>query len=251
MNATVDDRRPDPEPDTPSPADRGVHAEALDAPPGARPDRREFMRHLSRDAVWTAGRLARFSSIVRRSVMAAGEGATRDLESTHEALPPGPAPAPAPAPAVPLDADASPVTAWVRDPVLTLTPAQHEFLGNGSKATLAVNDPAGSPHQTASMYHWDGDAIRLPAGMFTARTMLVDRDPRVSLLVEDPASDAWLALTGVASLAYGPQVEVEMMTLLSKYLDAEAAARRWEEMRSSGDQAVILVRPTRIVWRPA
>jgi PPOX class probable F420-dependent enzyme len=138
----------------------------------------------------------------------------------------------------------------VDDPVVTLTPAQHDFLASGSKATLATNDPAGAPHLTSSMYSWDGDTVRLPAGMFTARAVHVDRDPRVSLLIEDPTSEAWLALTGVASLVYGPQVEVEMVPMLSRYFGADAAARRWDEMRSSGDQVVIRVRPTRIVWRP-
>lgn len=209
------------------------------------------MRHLSRDAVWTAGRLAGFSSIVRRSVIAAGEAATRDLDPSPLGPPPTSTES---APAVPVIADAPQAPALAapeRDPVLTLTPEQHDFLVNGSKATLAVNDPAGAPHLTSSMYHWDGDTIRLPAGMFTARTMHVDRDPRVGLLVEAPSSEAWLALTGVASLVYGPQVEIEMMILLSKYLDAAAARDRWEEMRARGDQAVILIRPTRLVWRPA
>jgi Pyridoxamine 5'-phosphate oxidase len=246
--ANVDDRRPDSEPDSPSLADPGEVEGARDAPGASQPGRREFIRHLSRDAAVTAGRLAGLSSIVRRTVVAAGEAAARDLEpSPADSLPTDLVSAPA----EPVTSGAPSAPAMVPDPVLTLTPVQHDLLANASTATLAVNDPAGAPHLTSSMYHWDGETVRLPTGMFTARTMDVERDPRVSLLIADPVSGAWLALTGVASLVYGPQVEVEMMPLLSKYLDAEAATDRWEEMNASGDQAVILIRPTRLVWRPA
>jgi hypothetical protein len=181
-------------------------------------------------------------------VVAAGEAAARDLEPPPaDSLPTGLTSAPA----EPVTSGAPSAPAMVPDPVLTLTPVQHDLLANASTATLAVNDPAGAPHLTSSRYHWDGETVRLPTGMFTARTMDVERDPRVSLLIADPVSSAWLALTGIASLVYGPQVEVEMMPLLSKYLDADAATDRWEEMNASGDQAVILIRPTRLVWRSA
>ena len=77
------------------------------------------------------------------------------------------------------------------DPTLTLTPEQHDFLATGATATLAVNDPSGAPQLTSSMYHWDGSTLRLPGKMFTARATNIDRDPRVSVLIEDAASGAW------------------------------------------------------------
>ena len=137
------------------------------------------------------------------------------------------------------------------DPVLTVTPDQHDFLATGATATLAVNDPSGAPQLTSSMYHWDGSTLRLPGQMFTARATNIDRDPRVSLLVENAASGAWLAVTGVASMVHGDEADDELTLLLSKYLEPDAVAHRLQEMRASGDQMVIRVRPTRLVWRPA
>ena len=222
------------------------------------------MRQMSRDAVLTAGRLAGLSSVVRRSVFAAGEAATRDLEPpADEALPSDPQPVPnvparhaTPAtPAAPAAAqvagDPPPAPTAVPDPTLTMTPEQHDFLATGATATLAVNDPSGAPHLTSSMYHWDGSTLRLPGQLFTARATNIDRDPRVSLLIENAASGAWLAVTGVASMVHGDEADDELTLLLSKYLEPDAVEDRLQEMRSSGDQMVIRVRPTRLVWRPA
>ena len=218
------------------------------------------MTQMSRDAVLTAGRLAGLSTVVRRSVFAAGEAVTRDLApAAEDELPSDAQPVPnAPAAAAPRpatqpagDPPSPPHRPPSPEPTLTMTPEQHDFLATGATATLAVNDPSGAPQLTSSMYHWDGSMLRLPGKMFTARATNIDRDPRVSLLVEDAASGAWLAVTGVASMVHGDEAVDELTLLLSKYLEPDAVDERVQEMRSSGDQMVIRVRPTRSVWRPA
>ena len=218
------------------------------------------MTQMSRDAVLTAGRLAGLSTIVRRSVFAAGEAVTRDLEAApEEELPSAPPPAPtvptAPAtaatPAAQVASDPPPAPTAEPEPTLTMTPEQHLFMETGATATLAVNDLSGAPQLTSSMYHWDGSTLRLPGKMFTARATNIDRDPRVSLLVEDAASGAWLTVTGVASMVHGDEAAEDLTLLLSKYLEPDAVQHRLHDMRSSGDQMVIRVRPIRLVWRPA
>jgi PPOX class probable F420-dependent enzyme len=229
------------------------------ASPAGDADRRSFLRQLSGDAVRTAGRLAGASALIRGSLAAAGEMAVRDLESEADADSPMPAPAdtglanPAPERRIPADAGPVPVpmAVAVPDPVAAMTAEQHAFLDRGSTAVLAVNDPAGSPHITASMYHWDGTALRLPAQDFTARAINIDRDPRVSVLIEDPASGAWVAISGSASLIYGDPVEPDMLRILGKYHEPAEARDRWGQMRSGGSRIVILVHPSRFVWRPA
>jgi hypothetical protein len=251
----VTDERPDPDPGPTPPADDGDPAREGD---DLQTDRRAFIRRLSGDAVWTAGRLAGFSTVIRRSVVAAGEAAASELgPPLAEESPTDPAPAtidpivsrsPAvpSAPAVPV-APTTPVA--LPDPVLALTAAQHESLATWTQAVLAVNDPSGAPHLTVSTYHWDGALIRLPAQLFTARAEHVDHDPRVSLFIGDDASAASVAVTGVATVAYGDDAEQDMLLLLGKDHPADEAAIRWEEMRSSGDRITFRIRPTRFVWR--
>ncbi len=40
-----------------------------------------------------------------------------------------------------------------------------------------------------------------------------------------------------------------MRLILAKYHDGDEVTRRWNEIRSAGDQVVIRIRPTRFVWR--
>lgn len=233
----------------------GDSVPAADQPTEAGPARREFLRQMSGDAVRTAGRVAGFSSIIRRSVVAAGGAALRDLEasaddredrpvayageaSVEDLLDP-------PQPDAPSDVPTPP------DPIASLTPEQDAFLATGPHAIMAVNDPSGAPHITSSLYHWDGAILRLPGRLSTARAIDIDRDPRVSVLIEDRDTEAWVAVTGTASLSSLDAVEIEMLQILTRYFQPEVAKRRWDEMRESGDQIVIRVRPVRFVWRPA
>ena len=258
--------------DSTEPALADAHAASADAQtePSSEPARRTFLRQLSGDAVSTAGRLAGFSSIIRRTVVAAGVTAARGLEATVEEKAPAgatpgstitvemPAPSPGPEPAsaagtIPPAPAAGTIPPASRarerpDPVLALSPAQHDFLTGAISATMAVNDPAGPPHLTSSMFHWDGSMIRLPAQLFTARATNVDRDPRISLLVHGSTSETWVAITGAASICYGEQAADDTRQILAKYHGPDEVARRWEEMAAEGDRIVIQVRPTRFVW---
>jgi len=229
--------------------------EGSEAVPQMGPDRREFLRQMPGDAARTAGRLAGFSSIIRRSVLAASGVAIRDLEAASDdgpippvGIPPDASPnqptdPPGAAPRVP-----EPV---IHDPVASLTAEQHEFLAMGGHAVMAANDPGGAPHLTSSIFDWDGKRFRLPGRLSSARAIDIDRDPRVSLLIEDRTTEAWVAVTGIASLAPIDTVEAEMMQLLTRSFGEDGASRRWHEVRSTGDPIVIHIRPTRFLWRPA
>ncbi len=225
-------------------------------------DRRAFLSDLSREAVSTAGRVAGFSAMLRRSVFAAGEAAAESLSTVGRDPAAQESPEPAPAPPGSIGAPEAPVSASAPiaeasttlppappDPVAKLTEDQRAFLSEMARATLAVNDPAGSPQLTSSAYHWDGAVFRLPGQQFSLRVANIERDPRVGLFIEDPSSDTSVAITGVATAVYGDQVETGMLLILGRDTSPAAALRRWAELAASGDRMVIEVRPTRFVWR--
>lgn len=196
---------------------------------------------------------------MRRSVVAVGETLIRDVEPPPEESPPAAAPAapvvsaPATHVATAPELKTAPEVALprpvARDPVADLTPEQHAFLGEGTSLVIAANDPAGAPHLTAAPYAWDGTVFRVPGRMSSARAIAIDRDPRVSLLIDGAGSEAWVAVTGLASLGPIDEVGSEMLDILAATLGPAAAADRWQEMRAMGDAIVIHVRPTRFVWR--
>jgi nitroimidazol reductase NimA-like FMN-containing flavoprotein (pyridoxamine 5'-phosphate oxidase superfamily) len=232
----MSDRPPDEPPGPPSVPDPAPDAATNPASdPGRNVERRAFLRQLTGDAVVTTARLAGLSSAVRRSLFAAGDAATRDLGPS--------AVVPMSTPTTPLLPPSEPA------PTVTLTPRQDEFLTRALTAVLGINDPAGAPHLTSSIFHWDGTTVRLPSELLGARAARIDGDPRVSVLVKDESSEAWVAMTGLASVVSGDAVEAEMLTILGKYVAEDEAEQTWTEMRSSGERVVIGVRPTRFVWR--
>ena len=252
---------PDPtaQPGSPSPGDG-------EPEPGTDPatDRRDFLRHLSRDAVWTAGRVAGWSTVVRRSMVAAGEAATASLvppddpmatmDNDVQAAPAEPpstvTPTPAGIPSVPASTEApAPVAVAASDVVAKLTADQHAFLGGAPRITLALNDPAGAPQVTSSSYHWDGATFRLPGRQFTLRASNIERDPRVSLFIEDAATDSSVAITGDAAILHGDAVEAGMLQILARDGSGADPRARLDALRAEGDLILIEVRPIRFVWR--
>jgi hypothetical protein len=261
---TDDEAPPDPTPAVPpSPSDPPVPADTGEPAP-ALADRRAFMRQLSGDAVASAGRIAGLSSVFRRTVVAAGVAATRELQPPPDDVTPAVEPlAPSPAAADPpgrptaepaaartgMAARAATAGAGV-DAAAALTREQHDVLARGTRAVVAVNDPTGAPHLSASPYHWDGTVLRLPSQMFAARAAHVDRDPRVTVFIEDRASGAWVTVTGTASIVYAEAAANEIARVIGDDPDNGRAAS-WAPVQANADAVVILVRPVRFLWRPA
>ena len=238
-----------------------------DAAAAPLPDRRAFIRQLSGDAVVSAGRIAGLSSVFRRSVLAAGAAATRELQpplsnpvpdvdpaigTTAQATGPTPdlggaeeaaRPPMAPPPTVP------PPMAATIDAVASLTPEQHAFLVRGTRAVFAVSDPAGAPHVSVSPCHWDGEILRLPSQMFAARAAHVDRDPRVTVLIEDHGSGAWVTVTGIATIVYGADAAADVTRVIDGVRTVVGAVEAWSAFEGRSDAAVIRVRPSRFLWR--
>lgn len=219
--------------------------------PGPNAERRAFLRQLTGEAVSTTARLAGLSSGVRRSLVAAGEAATRDLDPAGSPFssPASPTPAAPPATTPPGATPPPPHPTPAPAAAATLTPRQEAFLDLGTTAVLGLNDPTGAPHLTSSIYHWDGATVRVPSELLGARSARIDADPRVSVLIKDASSDAWVAMVGMASIVSGADVQAAMLAILRKYMTDAEADRQWTELRSNDDQVVIVIQPTRFVWR--
>lgn len=233
------DRARDPGADPADPPVSPAPAAPEPTPPGvARPPaaRRDFLRQLSGDAVVTAGKVAGLSALITRSVSAAGSSVARDLErlggdhadgadepelSTSEVTPPTPTTPTTPAP--PAHAPAAYAADPGRAAVDRLTEAQQTILSGIAAGTLALNDPGGPPYLATVPLAWDGASFAVPSHWSGARVGHVERDGRAALQLVDPATNAWITVTGVATL---------------------------EDPDPAGDRGTIRIRPTRFVWGP-
>ncbi len=250
----MSDRRPDDpaeQTSTPDQVEDAVPDATLE--PAQVVQRRDFLRQLTGEAVVTSARLAGLSSVVRRSLFAAGDAAMRDLDPRSEQPQPPIASGSTVFATTPAAQSSGPAAApaSLAEPAVAvaLSPLQEAILTRATSAVLGTNDPAGAPHLTSSSFHWDGTIVRLPSELFAARVARIDVDPRVSVLVADDTSSGWVAMRGTAWIVSGDAVEAEMSTILRKYMTDEEADRSWTEMRSSGDPVVIGVRPSSYVWR--
>ena len=131
-----------------------------------------------------------------------------------------------------------------------LTAAQAALLAAALPAALASAQPGSAPHLTASPFHWDGSVFRLSALDWSARTLNIQIDARVSLLIADPETGLAVSATGRATVITGPAAQDETLPILRKYGgDGSDLAERWAELDASGDRLVIVVVPERMVWR--
>ena len=160
---------------------------------------------------------------MRRSVVAAGDAAVRELAPAAPVqMIPDPAqsasrPVPAPPPVTPLPPSPRP-------PAPSLTPAEAAFLRSARSGALAVNNPSGAPHVSLAALTWADDRLRIPTAMLSARANAVDQDARVSLLIHDPepGGGRWVVIIGAAAIEADP-IDV--------------------------DRAMIVIRPTRFTWQ--
>ena len=65
--------------------------------------------------------------------------------------------------------------------------AFHDLLKTPGMATLTTNGPDGYPQSTALWYHFDGEVIRLVMQATTQKAKNLQRDPRCSFILIDPA----------------------------------------------------------------
>ena len=82
-----------------------------------------------------------------------------------------------------------------------LTPAQRAFLENPFVGVATTLRPDGSPHSTPVWVDVDDDGASFNTAWPRAKPTYLAADPRVSLVVVDPADDRrWLGVTGTATL---------------------------------------------------
>jgi Pyridoxamine 5'-phosphate oxidase len=206
-----------------------------------RNDRRAFLRRAAGEVVTGASRLFELSSLAQRSAAAAVATADGLRPAAEDAPPAGEqvrAPVAAPTEAPPAQ----------KAPPPALSADQHSFISAAASAVVAVNDLGGTPHLTASWFHWDGTVFRLPTGAFSAKAANLAHDPGVSLLIGD-VDRGWVAVTGRAELVLGPAAQAEARGLLQKYRPGVAPDVAWADLDQAADTAIVVVTPSRFLWR--
>lgn len=125
----------------------------------------------------------------------------------------------------------------------------HQFLVRNRNAILATLRADGSPQATPAWFHWDGSVFRISSPGWTRKVANVRRDGRVSVCVDDQVSGTYVTVFGTVELIDDDRVAEESWPILLKYLHPDEAKVRWARINADGDRVVIVVHPTKIVWR--
>ena len=112
-----------------------------------------------------------------------------------------------------------------------LTPQLRAFLDEPRFAVLATVGPGGAPHQTVMWYLLDGDEVVLNTAAGRAKERNLERDPRVSLLMED--GYRYVRLTGRVREIPGEETgQADIRRLAVRYHGEELAERLMRERYS-------------------
>jgi len=124
--------------------------------------------------------------------------------------------------------------------------AQAAILTAATSAVLAVNGRESAPLATHVRIHWDGETVRFGSLGWSRRTTAIRMDPRVTLYVEDPESDGFLAIEGRAEFIMGADARDAMAPLLSSTGDPAEVERNWAALMAvDADRVVVVVRPSK------
>ena len=112
-----------------------------------------------------------------------------------------------------------------QDVLARLTPEVRAFLEERRFAVVASIRADGLPHQTVMWYALRGDTVLLNEGAARARSKHLQRDPRLSLCVED--GDRYVTLSGpcaVQSADRGAALD-DIAALASRYMGEEEGGK--------------------------
>lgn len=128
---------------------------------------------------------------------------------------------------------------------MTLTPAQRQFLENPHPGTVVTLRKDGSPHATIVWVDVDDGGVSFNTATGRAKPRHLERDPRVTLLVVDPANQyRWLAVDGTAEMSEeGANDQIDRLSF--KY----TGNPEYQSHRPGERRITVRIRPTRIESR--
>lgn len=126
------------------------------------------------------------------------------------------------------------------------TTEDQQFLDQSVFARLATLMPDGGPQSTVMWYRRDGDTITMVCPADAQKPRNLDRDPRVSLVVEDPESSfKYIEIRGNAEVVRDdPGARRELRRIARRYVGDRADG--FVDGLSSDPRVLLVVHPEKI-----
>jgi PPOX class probable F420-dependent enzyme len=123
------------------------------------------------------------------------------------------------------------------------------FLAEPHTVVVATLYEDGRPHLTTVWYRWDGEAFWIATNRTTVKYRHLQRDPRVTLLVDAPPRETSVASYGrVEEIARDAAAWDGALAIVQRYVDD---AQAYLEERRDDPRVLLRVNPdTMVTWTP-
>jgi len=120
------------------------------------------------------------------------------------------------------------------------------FLDERHTLVLATLRHDGWPQVTTVWYRWDGDAFWISTNRDRAKYRNIERDPRVSVLVDAPPREMSVAGYGVAEVVARDSAAYDgTLAIVSRYVEEPLA---YIDERRDDPRVLIRIKPRKLVW---
>ena len=124
-----------------------------------------------------------------------------------------------------------------------------DFLEDRHTIILATLKRDGTPQLSTTWYRWDGEAFWISTNRDRAKFKNLSRDPRVTVLVDDPPAEAAVVGYGRAEFAAYDEAAYEgALAIVRRYVDDPEG---YLGDREGAPRVLIRIKPDRLVsWTP-
>ena len=123
------------------------------------------------------------------------------------------------------------------------------FLDGRHTLVLATLRRDGSVHLSTLWYRWDGEAFWMSTNRDRPKYRNIERDPRVSVLVDDPPRQTSVSVSGrIETVAMDDAAPDGALAIVSRYVDDPVA---YLAKRASESRVLLRLTPERMTsWKP-
>jgi PPOX class probable F420-dependent enzyme len=126
------------------------------------------------------------------------------------------------------------------------TEEMNALLAKPNNAIVGVNRAIGAPQLTTVWYAWDGESFIFTTTKDRAKYLNLQRDPSISIIVDDQALHKYVAAYGRAEIIEHDIGEL-VRPIIKKYVPEDQVDQRVKAIGDDPSRVLVVLRPEKLV----
>ena len=126
------------------------------------------------------------------------------------------------------------------------TEEMNTLLAKPNNAIVGVNRAIGAPQLTTVWYAWDGESFIFTTTRDRAKYLNLQRDPSISIIVDDQALHKYVAAYGRAEIIEHDIGEL-VRPIIKKYAPEDQVDQRAKAIGDDPSRVLVVLRPEKLV----